>query len=307
MEQNITIDIINLLHNSGNLKLKCFYRSFKDLTEKWLKYYNIKGYCNYSYNKTGKLCLTKIDKNGFYCKNHNKLIWEKEVKLINKLTSDIFYEYKNIQKPLGISRSINIVENDIIYEIEKVPSLIITENKNKETEPSCPSYDEIYPPKKPDECGKTIINNIKNQKPLSYNKLIKIDYQKIFNELQFYKSLDGINHKDKLYLCNKELVTQYKDIEEFIDKYKFLRPIKVTDGNKVLSENDIMDKSDYINFLLNLRLNNYPNFRGKDIQEYSKKILEFQFRSYSYINFNKPYLSNNMIKIINKFISQIPK
>lgn len=306
----ITINVIDLLHNSGTLKIKLFYKTFKDITTDWFYLKNIKGYCTYKSKKTDSLCLTKINEDKIYCKKHNNLIWKNESKIINKLSLNIFHENKKIsQKPLSISRAINITENDIIYEKEEIPELICFETQNTEIEPSCPSYDDIYPPKKPDECGKTIINNIKNQKPLSYKKVIKIDYQNIFNELKYYKAEDSqeINYKDKLYLCNKELMTQYKHMKEFIDKYKFLVPVKLTEDNKVLSENDIMDKSEYINFLLNLRLNDYPNFRGKDIQEYSRNILEFQFRSYSYINMNKPILSKNMIKIINKFISKIPK
>lgn len=261
-------------------------------------------YCNHMFTK-GKYKAT-------YCFAKTFNNYTDKCKLHNK-------DYKNYKK--NNLQEMNQVINTFCKYFDSVNE--INKDISFEDKPSAPKIDEIIelnnsPPvyeQKPDESGKSIINEINNsssidiQNPLlnnKNNKSIKINYNKIFNEVKLYNKNESLNLNDnkyKLILCNKELEEQYYEISKFMTKYDFLSPL-ILDGNNPI---DTMDKKSYTNKLLNLRLTDYPNFRGKQIQELARTIVTFQFNAYTYSLFGKPVLTNNVIKVINQFIQRIPK
>lgn len=321
MSEIININLIDILHKTGNLKIKHFYKTFKDITNIWINQNNIKGYCKYI-NKTNNLCLTKINENKTYCEKHSKLLWKNEAKLFNKLTLDILIEKRIKIKPLGISRSIDITENDIIYETEeKIPELIFLEPKNngQEIEPSCPNYDDIYPPQKPDETINPKINiqdkievskkkkknknKNKNKKPI---KLITLqDFQEIDNKISSDSSTPGfklINKYEginKIKLYNNLLVNKgFDNIISFINEYQFLNPV---DKN-----NNVISLTEYKNRLLSIDYNTL-GFNNTKKLTYLENIIKFELTCYNKILLNKSYISNNSHNFIKSILNKIPK
>lgn len=319
MSEIININLIDFLHKTGNLKIKHFYKTFKNITNDWIFQKEIKGYCKYI-NKNDNLCLTKIDKNNYYCNRHNNLIWKKESKIFNKLSLDIFCINKRInQKPLAISRSINIVKNDIIYEKEeKIPELIFldSQNNNQKIEPSCPTYDEIYPPQKPDKKydetelinknnkKSNKINNKKHSKKPTkiftiedFNKInndVRIMYPNIMNDKEEYKEeFKGINI---IKLYNINLCKVNKDMVDYINEYQFVYP---TDEN-----NNVINLSSYKNRLSSI---NFDNIGYNINKEYLKSILQFEFSCYFQYLSGKPKINTRTHKFIQSIINKIPK
>lgn len=182
--------------------------------------------------------------------------------------------------------------------------------------PSCPSYDDIYPPMKPDEVDKAYNKKInirtvikkKAKKKVIKNKIVtnNIDFNKINKEIQLFKSnlMKKSNSHiklslDSIKLYNNILFSEYRDINEFVRKYKFLLPI---DNN-----NNVVDINEYKNRLLNIDYNLVNGFKGTMVHNYTKKIIDFQLKSYYYIMYNRNKLSNNSIRFINNIINKIPK
>ncbi len=320
MNITITTDIIDILHKSNNLKLKHFYKSFKVITEEWINNYNIKGYCTYI-TKNNKFCLTKldtrIDENKCYCNKHKEIIWKNESKIFNKISLNIFSHNIN-NKPLNISRSINIIQNDIKYEIEEeIPPLIESQINCKETliEPSCPSYDEIYPPQKPNETG-NIVKNILNNKG-TYN--IKLDNDKIKS---ISESIEKIGVKSITYYKQNVDFTK-KELEVFSinnvitarnSKLLEIKDIKDNNGNILPIVNELLLNSDnniitniedYKQKLENIDFDIYE-YKGTNIQRLCRSTIELQFKLLLSKNSNTN-IPGKLSKFINNIIKRIPK
>lgn len=303
------INLFNQLIKNKGINIKKLYSLDNNVLESdTIDIKNI--YCKHRTNKN-KLCLNKCIQDSKYCKIHDPIM--KEQKRINRINMN--------EKRKLLNKEINIFKN-IEYESTCIPFVSTINNTIEVNIP--PSYEQ-----KPDETGKSIINEINNSNDISKpmfnnniikickkrksknnNKIIKIDYNKIFNEVKLYKKNNSLNLNDnkyKIILCNKELEEQYIEIAKFTTKYDFLTPLILDYKSNNPSVIDVMDKTTYINHLHNLKLTDYPNFRGKDIQEMARTIVSFQFKAYSYSIFNKPILTNNVINNINQFISRIPK
>lgn len=68
-----------------------------------------------------------------------------------------------------------------------------------------------------------------------------------------------------------------------------------------------LDKTEYKNRLLNIDYSSINGFKGTIVHNYTKKIIDFQLKSYYYILYNRNKLSNNSIRFINNIINKIPK
>lgn len=293
----ITIDIINVLHNSGNLKIKSFYRSFKDLTEKWLINYNIKGYCQYN-NKTGNLCLTKSSYN--YCKRHSKHMLNNELSLYFNLCNNLFIE-KIDEKVEEMNTGDYLPKEPVI--------------NNKDMKPSCPTFDEIYPPEKPDECGNSIKNIIKNKGTYNINldenkiKSISESIEKIrVNSMTYYKNNIEFS-KEELEVFNiNNVITSRNDklleIKDIKDSNGIILPI-VNDLLLNSDNNIITNIEDYKNKLENINFDIY-DFKGINIQRLCRSTIELQFKLLLSKNSNTN-INTKLLKFINKIVKRIPK
>lgn len=312
---NITIDIINILHETNNLKIKTFYKNFKDITNEWIYKYKIEKYCKYISNKTGNMCLTKLSSNMCYCDRHNKIIWKNEAKLFTKLSPIIFSQNIN-RKPLSISRSINIVENDIIYEKEeKIPELISMEYNNQEIVPSCPSYDEIYPPRKPDECGKSIKNIVKNKGTYNINldndkiKSISESIEKIgVKSITYYKrNVNFSNRELEVFSINNVITSRNNkllEIKNIKDNNGIILPV-VNDLLLNSGINTITNIENYKQKLENINFDIYE-YKGINIQRLCKSTIELQFKLLL-SNGTNTNINNKILKFINNIVKRIPK
>lgn len=282
---------ILLIHNCINIR-KAYKKLDKtEYKNKIIKFIDKKSYCMHLLHN-GNYCLNKSKNSNGLCKLHDPYYIEakKELDLFNKIEYDNNY-YKT-------------------YE-EYMNNLLIYDNNN--IMPSCPTYSDIIPILKPDEKDnkptniKTIIRR-KRKKKVIKNKVItnNIDFNKINKEIQIFKSnlMKKSNNYiklslDSIKLYNNILFSEYKDINEFVRKYKFLLPV---DNN-----NNVIDINEYKNRLLNIDYNAVNGFKGNIVHNYTKKIIDFQLKSYYYIMYNRNKLTNNSIKFINNVINRIPK
>lgn len=329
----MTDNLLTYLISNDFINLKKV-RKFIDnnLIEQFLNFkYEDKNYkfCNHLFKKgnyKGSYCFAKTfnsytDK----CKIHNK-----EYKKYKKNNIQDMNEFIN-----SFNQYYDTINEDYISNEsnDKSRSLELIINKIQDKIDSPPTYEQ-----KPDETGKSIINEINNSndisKPMFNNNIIKIgkkrrskkniitnnkiftneiiniDYNKIFNEVKLYKKDESLNINENKYniiICNKELEEQYTEISRFMTKFDFLSPLVINSNDSDPHVIDVIDKKEYTNKLLNLKLTDYPNFRGKDIQQIARNIVTFQYKAYSYSLFNKPILTKNVMNCINQFISRIPK
>lgn len=297
MEQ-ITIDIINILHETGNLKLKSFYKSFRNLTTNWLNNYDIKGYCRYSNNKTGKLCLTKSSYN--YCKRHSKYMLNNELSLYFNLCNNLFIE-KIDEKVEEMNTGDYLPKEPVI--------------NNKDIKPSCPTFDEIYPPKKPDECGNSIKNIIKNKGTYNINldenkiKSISESIEKIgVKSITYYKqNVDFTKRELEVFSINNVITARNNkllEIKDIKDNNGIILPI-VNDLLLNSDNNIITNIEDYKNKLENIDYSSY-DYKGIHIRRLCRSTIELQFKLLLSKNSNTN-IDGKLLKFINKIVKRIPK
>ncbi len=286
----IAIDIINVLHETGNLKLKRFYKSFHDLTINWLNNYNIKGYCSYS-NKTGKLCLTKSSYK--YCKRHSKYMLNNELNLYSDLYDNLFTE--------------KVEEMNTGDYLPKEPVI-----NNKDIKPSCPTFDEIYPPRKPDETGNTIKNIIKNKG--TYNINLDNDKIKSISESIEKIGVHSIRYYEKEIPEMKYFGSILNVIKSRNDKLLEIKDIKDNEGNIIPIINELLLNSDnnvittiknYKQKLENINFDIYE-YKGTNIQRLCRSTIELQFKLLL-SNKSNTNINNKLLKFINKIVKRIPK
>lgn len=312
-------------------------------------------FCNHKFTKgkfKGTYCFAKTfnhytDK----CKIHNKdykSYKENNLQSMNQFIDGIskYYDFVNSKEV-----SNEDIHNNNIDESKNKLKLIIDNIPDSSSillpKPSAPKLDEIIeivnsPPvyeQKPDETGKSIINEINNsidiQKSLFNNEIIKIsgmrkskkkknknknkqvnniNTNEIINIKNYFNKLDrnlktyenkniykDMDEFDAIIEFNKDLI-QNKEISEFINKYQFLSPI-VNNGLHIL----ISNLSSYEDNLNKTDLSQYPDFKGFKVYNLSKNIIDYQLKIYYLHKFNNTNLSNKFINLINNFISRIPK
>lgn len=303
----LTTSVINLFNNliqNKAINIKKLYSLNNIILENnTIDIKNI--YCKNRTNKN-KLCLNKCMEYSKYCKIHDPVM--KEQKRINRLAMNIRRrELKKLDKKLIEDENEEILKNKIVEEnkIMEVPSAPTYEEiKNKESI-ILPDYDQ-----KPDECGSSIKNIIKNKS--IYNIDLNKDKINMISE-----SINKI-HVHTLRHYRNILMDNYVEINNVIQyRNKVLlkiNDIKDNNGNILPIVNDLLLNSndniittidDYKNKLENINYDNYK-YKGINIQRLCKSTIELQFKLLLAKGSNTN-INSKLAKYINNIIKRIPK
>jgi hypothetical protein len=293
---NNTIDMpldiyqfINTMIQNNIINIKKLYKINKELidnTEIIIKHH----YCkNRNYN--GNLCLNKCINGSKCCNIHDPImkqnrknmnLWRREIKKYHNIDYEPFYESKKIE----------IEDVTLSYE-PNTEEIII--------KPSAPLEQDIIDPpdyiQKPDECGKTIINHINDQKDYQEiksvdNHINKNNYNPIIIN-QLYKPKD----KDELYkrfnnIRNNSLLNS--SVIDYIEEYQF------TIMNKPID-----------NYLDEINNTNIKELQLKGVRSHKiiNELIAINISSY-YKAYNRIPSTNFFYKYANtisNIISKIPK